>query len=194
MRGQQNHADHRPKQRLQHRRQQYQPARKGAAGGEPANQFDRVRCRKKGEHLQRLRGHREPEQAPMNRDGQEAQHGVGQSLLSQQGALMHVDKDAKNKSNTDTDTLWLVNAPEHQHQGQKVRRPGGSSKQTHVLQHIESECCQQAAKNEEWIGRQQQLMARAHDHRLPPFLTAVLGGSTAGRGAIWVAIGLSTMT
>ena len=115
-------------------------------------------------------------------------------MLSEQGALMHIDKNAKHKGDADTDALRLVNAPEHQHQRQKVRRPGGASQQTHVLQHVESECAQQAAKNEERIGRQQQLVAPSHDHRLPPFLTVALGSSTAGRGAIWVAIGLSTMT
>ena len=52
----------------------------------PHGQRDRVRGDEQRQHLQRLRRHREPQQAAVDRDREEAQQRVGQRVLAEQRA------------------------------------------------------------------------------------------------------------
>ena len=45
-------------------------------------------------------------------------------MLPEHRALMHIDQQAKDEGHADADALRLMDAPEHQHERQKVRHPG----------------------------------------------------------------------
>ena len=91
----------------------------------------------------------------MNHGGKKAERGVTQGMLTQQRRLMHVHPQAKHESQTNTDAQWLVDVPEHQHQGHEVRHPGHTAQR----QHVQQQRCYQAGPNEQRIGWQQQLLA-----------------------------------
>jgi hypothetical protein len=58
----------------------------------------------------------------VHRDGHEAQQRVGQRVLSQHGALVHVHHQAEDEGEAHAHAARLVHVPEHQRQRQQVGR------------------------------------------------------------------------
>ena len=112
-------------------------------------------------------------------------------MQPEQRGLVYIHRQAQHESHAYAHAQWLVHAPEHQHQRQKVRHPGNAPER----QHVQQQGGHQTAQDEQRIGRQQQLLARAHDHRVFPFFfaaSAALSGS--GRGGRSATVGLTTIT
>ena len=89
------------------------------------------------------------------------------------------------KASADAHAQRLVHVPEHQHQRQQVGHPGHAAQRQHVQQQRHD----QAGPDEHRVGRQQQLLARAHDHLLASFFGSGRRdwpGLVGGRGGIWL--------
>ena len=117
--------------------------------------------------LHGLRGHREPQQPTVYGDGEEAQQGIGQGMLPEQGALVHIHDHAHDKGGADTHAPRLMHVPEHQRHGQEI----GQGRRTPHGHEVAHEGQQEREPHEQRVHGQQQLIAtRHHAHGLPPLL------------------------
>ena len=116
---------------------------------------------KQRQDLQRLFHHAKPQQPAVHGDGHEAEHRVGQGVLAQQGALVHVHQQAQQEGHTHTHAPGLVHIPEHHGHGQQV----GHAALAAEWQHVHAQRQGQREGDEEGVDRQQQLVGPArHDH------------------------------
>mmetsp|Transcript_37511 Transcript_37511/g.87367 ORF Transcript_37511/g.87367 Transcript_37511/m.87367 type:complete len:447 (+) Transcript_37511:3636-4976(+) len=185
LRGEQQQAGQGPQGSLEHRRQQHAPARPHAAHHHPHDQRQRVGGEKQRRNLHGLRTEAEPGQAAMQRDRAEAQAAVGQRMLAQQGAIVHVDGQAEDEGPQHADAARLVHAPEHQHHGQHIGHRGHPAQRDHV----EHQRDDQRERDEPGVGRQQQLLGGTrHDHGVPPeALAAAFSAAFSARSAFLAA-------
>ena len=102
-------------------------------------------------------------------DRAEAQQRVGQRMLAEQRAFVHVHQQPEDEGHADADAARLVHVPEHQHQRQHVRLRRMPAQR----QQVDAQRQQQRQRDEERVDRQQQLVGPArHDHRRGPFAAA----------------------
>src|SRR5438105_6348448 len=180
LRREQHPGDRGPQQRLEDRRHQQLPAGQHAAGDDAHDERHRMRGAEQRQDLHRLRPHGEPAQPAVDGDGKEAEQRVGERMLAEDGAVVHVHHQAEQESQSHADAARLVHVPEHEHQGQEVghRRVAAQRHEVH------RERDEQREPHEDRIDRQQQLVGAAReDHFLPPFFgLAGRASSTCGSG------------
>ena len=91
-----------------------------------------VRGQEQRQHLQRLLDHAEPQQPAVDGDGDEAQQRVGQRVLAEQRALVHVHQQAEDEGHADAHAARLVHVPEHQRHRQQVGQRRLAAQRQHV--------------------------------------------------------------
>ena len=84
-------------------------------------------------------GHREPQQAAMDGDGEKAEQGVAQRMLPKHCAIVNIHQQAEEKRQANAHAARLMNVPKNQHQGHEVRH-GRRTAQRHD---VERKCTEQ---------------------------------------------------